>query len=129
MACEESCVAGPGTSTGRKNCVVRQTVNRRGEGGARPEEHKSTVKDTVFNLLSSTHTIVLLLIYTGLWGLLKSTPVIMDKDPRPSKYTAQLFDCRVPGKIQLFQIPKTCDEASKEREMAVLQETYVLSPR
>ena len=53
----------------------------------------------------------------------------MDKDPKPSKYTAQLFDCGVPGKIQLLQIPETCDEASKEGEMATLQETYDLSPR
>ena len=116
-------------STGSKNCVVKQIVNWMGEGEARSENHKSTVKETVFNLLSSMHTIVLLFIYTGLWGLLKSIPVITDMDPRPSKYTAQLFNCGVPGKIQLFQIPETCNEASKEREMAVLQETYVLSPR
>ena len=118
-----------GTSIGRKNGVIKQTVNWKGEGEARSENHKSTVKETVFNLLSSMHTIVLLFISTGLWGLLKSTPVITDKGPRPSKYTAQLFDCGVLGKIQLFQIPETCNEASKEREMAVLQETYVLSPR
>ena len=74
-----------GTSTGRKNYVVKQTVNWKGEGGARSENHKSTVKETVFNLLSSIHTIVLILIYTGLWGLLKSTPVITNKYPRPSK--------------------------------------------
>ena len=94
-----------GTSTGRKNCVVKQMVKWMGEGEARSKNHKSTVKETVFNLLSSMHTIVLLFIYSGLWGLLKSIPVITDKDPRPSKYTAQLLDCGVRGKIQLFQVP------------------------
>ena len=39
------------------------------------------------------------------------------------------WSCRVPEKIQLLQIPETCDGASKEGEMAKLQETYVLSPR
>ena len=60
---------------------------------------------------------------------MKSTPVMTDKQQRPSKHTAQLFDCGVPGKIQLLQIPETCDEGSKEGEMATLRETYVLSPR
>ena len=45
---------------------------------------------------------------------MKSTPVMTDKDQRPSKYTAQLFDCRVRVKIQLLKIPETCDGASKE---------------
>ena len=86
-----------GTNTGRKDCIIGQMVNWRREGGARPEKHNSTVKDTVFNLLSSMHTIVLLLIYTCLWGLMKSTPVITDKESRPSKYTAQLFDFLIPS--------------------------------
>ena len=73
--------------------------------------------------------IVLILISTCLWGTTKPNPVMTDKDPRPSKYTAQLFDCGVPGKIHLFQIPETCDGASKKGEMATLQETYILSPR
>ena len=100
--------------------------------GEQQERHKHiqwTVKGTVFNLLSRMHTIVLLLIYTCLWGLMKSTPVITDKDSRPSKYTAQLFDCGVPRKFQLLQTLEICDEGSKEGEMALLKETYVLSPR
>ena len=51
---------------------------------------------------------------------MKSTPVMTDKEQRPSKYTAQLFDWGVTGKIQLLQIPETCDEGSKEDEMATL---------
>ena len=60
---------------------------------------------------------------------MESTPMMLNKEQRPSKYTAQLFDCGVPGKIQLLQIPETCDEGSKEGEMATLRETYVLIPR
>ena len=66
-----------GTSTGGTGRAVKQTVNLRGEGVI--QDHRpDTVKETVFNLLSRRHTIVLLLIYTCLWGLMKSTPVIMD---------------------------------------------------
>ena len=107
-------------------------MNLSGEGGLQYERQnysQRTVKDTVFNLLLRMQAVILILISTCLLGMMKSTPVTTDKDPRPSKYTAQLFDCWVPGKIQLLQIPKTCDEASKEGEMAILQETYVLSPR
>ena len=50
----------------------------------------------------------------------------MDKirEPLSSKYSAQLFDCGVPGKIL-----ETCEEKSEEGEKATLWETYVLSPR
>ena len=120
------------TSAGRAGCAIGQTVNLRGERGGqdgRNKDEKWTIKDTVFNILLRMQAVVLILISTCLWGTTKSTPVIMDKDPRPSKYTAQLFDCRVPGKIQLLQIPETCDGTVKEGEMATLRETYVLSPR
>ena len=78
-----------GTSTGRAGCVVGQMVNLRGEGGARDERHNYsqwTVKDTVFNLLSRMQAVVLILISTCLLGMVKSTPIMADKDPRPSKY-------------------------------------------
>ena len=73
--------------------------------------------------------VVLILIPICLWGMRKLTPVMTDKEQRPSKCTAQLFDWGVPGKIQLLQIPETCYDGSKEGEMALLQETYVLSHR
>ena len=97
-------------------CVIGQMVNLRGEEREQYERHKYsqwTVKDTVFNLLSKMQAVVLILISTCLLGMTKSTPVMTDKDPRPSNYTAQLFDCGVLGKIQLLQIPEICDEASK----------------
>ena len=102
------------------------------EGGGQYGIHKYNkwmFKDTVSNLLLRIQAVVLILISTCLWGTRKSTPVMTDKDPRLSKYTAQMFDCRVSGKIQLLQIPKTCDGASKEGEMATLPKAYVLSPK
>ena len=54
---------------------------------------------------------------------MESTPMMLNKEQTPSRYTAQLFDCEVPGEIQLLQIPETCDEGSKEGEMAPLRET------
>ena len=44
---------------------------------------------------------------------MKSTPKMPSKELRPSKYKAQLFDCGVVGKIQVLQIPETCDEDSE----------------
>ena len=34
---------------------------------------------------------------------MKSTPVMTNKEQRPSKYTVQLFDCGEQGKIQVLQ--------------------------
>ena len=87
------------------------------------------VKTTVFNLILRMQAVILILISTCIWGMMESTPMVLNKEQRPSMYTAQLFDCGVPGKIQLLQIPETCDEGSKEGEMATLRETYVLIPR
>ena len=64
-----------------------------------------------------------------IWSLGQTNPMDKIREPLPSKYSAQLFDCGVPGKIQLLQIPETCEERSEEGEKATLQETYVLSPR
>ena len=53
-----------------------------------------TTKATVFNLLLRMQDVVFLLISTCIWSM------------------RQLFDCGVPGKFQLLQIPETCDKAS-----------------
>ena len=66
------------------------------------------VKATVFKLILRMQDVVVL---TCFWSMM------------------QLFDCGVPGKIQLLQIHETCDGASTDGKMATLQETYVLSPR
>ena len=42
---------------------------------------------------------------------------------RPSNLKAQLFDCGVPGKIQVLQIPETCSEDSNEGGMGPLKRT------
>ena len=87
------------------------------------------VKTTVFKLILRMQDLVFLLISTCIWSMKKSTPMVLNKEQKPIKYTAQLFDCGVSGKIQLLQILETCDEGSKEGEMALLRETYILSPK
>ena len=105
-------------------------VNSIGKWGGQYRRYKyCKLGVTVFNLMLKMQAVVLILISTCLWGMMKSTPMMTDKELRPSKYTAQLFDCRVLGKIKLLQIPETCDEESKEGEKSTLRETYVLSPR
>ena len=92
---KEGCVVRPVPGQAGRVCNIGQTVNLRGERGKRYERHNYsqwTVKDTVFNLLSRMQAVVLILIFTCLLGMMKSTPVMTDKDPRPRKYTAQLFD-------------------------------------
>ena len=61
------------------------------------------------------------MISTYVWNLGQTNLMAGIDEPLPSKYTAQLYDCGVLGKIQLLQ------ETSKEGEMAVLRETYVLT--
>ena len=87
------------------------------------------IKTTVFILILRMQTVVFMLVSTCIWGMMESTPIVLNKEQRPSKYTAQLFDCGVSGKIQLLQIPEIYNEGLKEGEMAPLRETYVLSPR
>ena len=70
-----------------------------------------------------------MMISTYVWSLGQTNPMDKIREPLPSKYSAQLFDCKVPGNIQLLQIPETCEERSEEGEKATLWETYVLSPR
>ena len=66
---------------------------------------------------------LIVMLYMYVWNLGQTNPMARIKEPWPSKYSTQLFDCGVPGKIQLLQVPETCEETSKEREIAVLQET------
>ena len=87
------------------------------------------VKATVFKLVLRMQDVVFLLISTCIWSMMEFTSMMLNKEQRTSKYTAQMIDCGVPGKIQLLQIPETCEGASKEGEMATLRKTYVLSHR
>ena len=73
--------------------------------------------------------VLITLISTYVWNQGQANPQGGDTKPLPSKYSAQLFDSGVPGKIQLLQIPETCEDESTEMKRGVLRETYVLSPR
>ena len=72
---------------------------------------------------------LIIMISTYVWSLGQTNPMDKIREPLPSKYSAQLFNCGVPGKIQLLQVPETCEEKSEEGEKVTLRETYVLSPR
>ena len=61
--------------------------------------------------------------------MLSSVSTLTNKERRPSKYKAQLFDCGVPGKMQVLQIPERYDEDSNKGGTGPLMKTYVLSPR
>ena len=95
----------------------------------RYKHYSWVIKATVFNLILRMQEVIFMLISTCIWNMMESTLMMLNKEQRPSKYTAQLFNSGVPGKIQLLQIPETCNEGSKEVEMAPLRETFVLSPR
>ena len=84
---------------------------------------------TVYNYISRMQVALLVLISTYVWNQGQATPMVGDTKSLPSKYSAQLFYCGVPGKIQLLQIPETCEDRSAEFERERLRETYVLSPR
>ena len=121
-----------GTSPDGTGCFTGRTVKAIEERGRHCRGYKHylwVVKTTVFNLILRMQAVVCMLISTCILSMMESTPMVLNKEQRPSKYTAQLFDCGISGKIQLLQIPETCDEGSKEGEMAPLRETYVLSRR
>ena len=69
---------------------------------------------SVFNLTSRMQAEIHMLVAACILSLVSSVPTILSKEQRPSKYKAQLFDCGVPGKIQVLQIPETCSEDSNE---------------
>ena len=75
------------------------------------------IKATVFNLVLRMQDMVFMLISTCIWSMMESTLMMLNKEQKPSKYTEQLFDCGVQGKIQLLQILETCDEGSEEGEI------------
>ena len=64
--------------------------------------------------------VIPLLVSARILSMVNSFPTILSKEQRPSKYKAQLFDCGVPGKIQVLQIPETCSEDSNKGEMTPL---------
>ena len=83
-----------------------------GQGGhcRRYKHYRWVIKATVFNLILRMQDMVFLLISTCIRSMMRSIPMMLNKEQRPSKYTAQLLTAGVPGKIQLLQIPETRNE-------------------
>ena len=119
------------TSTGRADYVTRGTVKQIREQDGQYRRYKYyvwVIKTSVFKLISKMK-MILMLISASILSMVKSTPMMLSKEQRLSKYKAQLFDCGVPGKIQVLQIPETCDEDSEGDESTPLRKRYVVSPR
>ena len=57
--------------------------------------------------------VVFMIISTCIWSMMESTPMMLNKEQKLSKYTEQLFE----GKIKLLQIPETYNEGSEEGEI------------
>ena len=69
------------------------------------------------------------LITACILSMVSSAPTLTNREQRPSKYKAQLFDWGVPGKIHVLPIPeRRCKDSNKEGT-GPLRKTYVLSPR
>ena len=110
----------------------RRTVNPKKEmcrTGLEFKTHPHSIPATVHHWISKMKVALIVMISTYVWNLGQANPLVGDKEPLLSKYSVQLFDCGVPGKIQLLQIPETCEDRSTEIEREILRETYVLSPR
>ena len=73
-----------------------------------------TMLTSVFKLTLRMQAWVQILIAACILSMVSSVPTLTHKDRRPSKYKAILFDCGVPGKIQVLQIPERCSEDSNE---------------
>ena len=111
---------------------MRRTVNPTRGGSRTDKEYRQylgDIKTLVYHWISKMKGALIMMISIYIWSLGQTNPMDKIREPLPSKYSAQLFDCGVPGKIQLLQIPETCEERSEEGEKATLRETYVLSPR
>ena len=61
--------------------------------------------------------------------MVNSVPTLASKEMRPSKYKAELFYCRIQGRIQVLQIAEKCSNKSSKGGKGKLSRTYVLSPR
>ena len=98
------------TNTGRADYVTRQTVEQIREQNGHCRGYKYymwVIKTLVFKLTSRMQAVILMLVSACILSMVNSIPTILSKEQRPSKYKAQLFDCGVPGKIQVLQIPET----------------------
>ena len=112
--------------------MIGRTVNLNSRGNWAGKKYITYLQDlsmTVYNYISRMQVVLLALISTYVWNQGQANPRGGDTKPLTSKYSAQLFDCGVLGKIQTLQIPETCEDRSAELERETLRETYVLSPR
>ena len=80
---------------------------------------------SVFKLTLRMQAGIHMLVAACRLSMVSSVRTLMNKKQRPSKYKAQLFDCGVPGKIQVLQISETSSGDSNEGGTGPLRRTYV----
>ena len=73
--------------------------------------------------------VIPMLVSACILSMVNSVPTTLSYEQRPNKYKAQLFDCGVPGKIQVLKVPETYREDSNKVGTNPLRKTYVLSPK
>ena len=107
--------------------LIGWTVNLNSGGNQAVKKYINYLQNlsrSVYNYISRK-VVLIALISTYVWNQEQANPQGGDSKPFPSKYSAQLFDCGGPGKIQTLQIPETCEDSSAELEREALRETYV----
>ena len=128
----ETLISQASTSASSEDEVTRRTVKGdKGQAGHHRgyKYYAWTVLTLVFKLTLRMQTWVQILITAFILSMVSSAPTLKNKEKRPSKYKVQPFDCGVPGKIQILQIPEKCSKDSNNGGTGRLRRTYVLSPR
>ena len=90
------------TSISGADYVTRQTMRQIREWDGHYRRYKYymwVIKTSVFKLISRMQAMIFMLISACILSMVKSTPTMLNKEHRLSKYKTQLFDCEVPGKI------------------------------
>ena len=97
------------TCASSADCITRRTVKGNIEQNGHCRKYKYYVwvmLTSVFKLTSRMQAGIHKPVTTCILSMVSSVPTILSKEQRTSKYKAQLFDCGVPRKIQVLQIPE-----------------------
>ena len=103
---ETAPLSGASTSVHSGDVILRWTV----KGDKRQAGHHhgykcytGTMLTSVFKLTLRMQAWVKILITACILSMVSLAPYLTNKERRPSKYKVQMFDCGVPGKMQVFQ--------------------------
>ena len=94
----------------------------------RYKHYAGTWVTSVFKLMSRMQTRMQVLIAACILRMVSSVPTLAMREQRPSKYKAQMFDCRVPGIIQGL-LSEKCSKESSKGGKGKLSRNPVLNPK